>query len=83
MGPSRCCLFEVNNETIKHLLSKCPIAEAIWEKSEGIFKKNHREKGRLDLTIAEWSKQAFKTNLELSLGVVPSVHGMENLEKTE
>ena len=29
MGPSRCFLYETSNETINHLLDKCPIVETI------------------------------------------------------
>ena len=42
LGPSRCILCENNNETINHLLDECPIAEAIWERGVGLFKKNHK-----------------------------------------
>ena len=63
MGPLRCFLSENNKKTINHLLDECMIAKAIWEKGTGIFKKNHRHKGRRDLTIVEWPKTSFKNKI--------------------
>ena len=62
-GPSRCCMCEENNESINHLLDEFLVADAIWEKGATIFKKNHRHRGSLDITIAEWLKKAFKNKI--------------------
>ena len=60
---TRCCLCEVNNESINHILDEFPIEGAIWERDSGVFKKNHRHKGRHDLTIAKWPKNIFKNKI--------------------
>ena len=52
-GPSRCCMCEENNETINHLLDECKVEDSIWEKGAAIFRRNHRHRGRLDITIAD------------------------------
>ena len=44
-------------------MDECPIEGAIWERDSGVFKKNHRHKGRHDLTIAKWPKNIFKNKI--------------------
>ena len=57
------------------MLDECPIADAIWSKGVRLFKKNHRYKGRPNITLAEWPKNIFKKKIvnrigELFLGFV-------------
>ena len=56
-----------NNETINHLLDECTVADSIWEKRVSMFKRNHRHKGRPDITIAEWPTKVFKNKIVNSL----------------
>ena len=44
-------------------MNEYPIVDTIWEKGVGLFKKNHKYKGRPDIIIAEWPKNIFKNKI--------------------
>ena len=51
-GPSRCCLFLEQQETIDHLLDEYNFMDDIWKEGERIFQKHARLKGCPDVYIA-------------------------------
>ena len=51
------------DESINHLLDECRIANSLWEKGVTIFRRDHRHRGRPDITLAEWPINSFKNKI--------------------
>ena len=56
-------MCEEKNESINHLLDDCKIANFMWEKATLIFRRDHRHRVCLDITIAEWPLNSFKNKI--------------------
>ena len=56
-------MCEENFKSINHLLDECRIANSLWEKGATIFKKDHKHKGRSDITIVDWPISSFKNKI--------------------
>eukprot|EP00253_Pinus_taeda_P031168 PITA_31168 len=50
IGPSRCALYENNEEMLNHILNTCPTACALWDDTAFIFKQTDRNRDSICLT---------------------------------
>ena len=51
MGPSRCQLCEVQEETMEHLLNTCIFTSSLWDGIALIFKQTDRDRGSITNTL--------------------------------
>ena len=59
-GPSRGYMCHTKNETIEHLLNRCPIVETLWRILEKLFRQADRDNTNINETIKKWRNGAFK-----------------------
>eukprot|EP00253_Pinus_taeda_P035878 PITA_35878 len=65
LGPSRCQLCEVQEETMEHLLNNCIFTSRLWDSFASIFQQSDRDIGSLFNTLTNWRKN-FSDNEVLS-----------------
>jgi hypothetical protein len=56
IGPSRCHLCQVKEETTNHLLDECSYTTEIWDWAAGIFRQSNRIRGNINATINNWNE---------------------------
>ena len=66
MGPSRCQLYEEQEETMEHILNNCSYTTWLWELFSSIYQQTDKDKGNIKNTLNHWRKN-FKKNEALNL----------------
>jgi hypothetical protein len=56
IGPSRCHICQVKEETTNHLLDECSYTAKIWDCTAGIFRQSNRIRGNISATIKNWNE---------------------------
>jgi len=56
LGPSRCQLYEAQEETMEHLLNNCIFTSRLWDSFATIFEQTDREKGSIINALNKWRK---------------------------
>jgi ribonuclease HI len=56
IGPSRCHLCQVKEETTNHLLDECNYTTEMWDWATGIFRQSNRTRGNINATINNWNE---------------------------
>lgn len=54
IGPSRCKLCKLPEETMEHLLNLCPFTYILWNWVASIFKQSDRDIGSIKSTLRNW-----------------------------
>jgi len=65
LGPSRCQLCEMQEETMEHLLNNCSFSSKLWDSFASIFQQLDRDLGSIINTLSKW-RSNFTTNKVLS-----------------
>ena len=60
VGPYRCFLCELVEETINHLLDSCTFASTIWDQGVLIFRRFDWVRQNSDRTLTEWTNNPFQ-----------------------
>eukprot|EP00253_Pinus_taeda_P003861 PITA_03861 len=66
LGPSRCQLCEMHEETMEHILNNCSFPSKLWESFASIFQQSDRDLGSITNTLNNW-RSNFKNNEVLSI----------------
>ena len=59
VGPYRCFLCELEDETTSHLLDTCNFTSAIWDRGVELFWRSDRIRQHPNVTISEWTSKPF------------------------
>eukprot|EP00253_Pinus_taeda_P034939 PITA_34939 len=60
IGPSRCCLCKLEEETRDHLLLHCPFAKTLWIRSKRTFGKPENVPCDFKEVVFQWNTEAFQ-----------------------
>lgn len=67
IGPSRCPNYNLNTESILHLMETCPLATQLWEKTNQCNRRSGKRRGDVTETIRKWPKDPYQSPLLNSL----------------
>ena len=56
VGPSKCHLCGLQEETIEHLLNLCPFTSTLWDWVASVFRKTDRDRLSITNTLRYWRK---------------------------
>jgi len=60
LGPSRCQLYEAQEETMEHLLNDCIFTSRLWDTFVTIFQQTYRDKESIINTLNNWRRNFSK-----------------------
>eukprot|EP00253_Pinus_taeda_P014726 PITA_14726 len=60
IGPSRCCLCKLEEETKDHLLLHCPFAKSLWIRAKRTFGKSENTPGVFKDVVFQWNTKTFQ-----------------------
>eukprot|EP00253_Pinus_taeda_P013029 PITA_13029 len=60
IGPSRCCLCKLEEETRDHLLIHCPFAKTLWIRAKRTFGKPENSPCEFKEVVFQWNAEVFQ-----------------------
>ena len=63
IGPSRCHLYQVKEETTNHLLNECNYTTEMWDWATDIFRQSNKTRGNISATISNWNESYIENEM--------------------
>lgn len=73
MGPTRCQLYEEQEETMEHILNSCAYTTWLWDSFSTIFQQTDRDRSSITNTLNKWRRNYSENEfLNLASAFMPS-----------
>jgi hypothetical protein len=59
IGPSMCTLCQQQEETMEHLLNRCPYSQVIWDQGSQMMRRSNRNRDNIQDTLEHWDSISF------------------------